>query len=67
MSEYDGWHQPIKETSEFVYTVVVSADNKEQAEKVMRERLDHDEDYGFNYTLNVISKKLKKPLDNDNK
>ena len=43
--------------SEFVYTVVVSADNKEQAEKVMRERLDHDEDYGFNYTLNVISKR----------
>ena len=43
--------------SEFVYTVVVSADNKEQAEKVMRERLDHDEDYGFNYTLNLISKR----------
>jgi hypothetical protein len=72
MSEYDGWHQPIKETSEFVYTefvytVVVSADNKEQAEKVMRERLDHGEDYGFPYTLNVISKKLKNPLDNDDK
>ena len=33
----------------------------------MRERLDHDEDYGFNYTLNVISKKLKNPLDNDDK
>ena len=39
------------EMSEFVYTVVVSADNKEQAEQVMRERLDHDEDNGFDYTL----------------
>lgn len=41
----------VLEMSEFVYTVVVSADNKEQAEQVMRERLDHDEDYGFDYTL----------------
>ena len=35
--------------NEFVYTVVVSAENQEEANQVMRERLDHDEDYGFNY------------------
>ena len=30
--------------SEYTYTVVVDAENKEQADKVMRERLDYDED-----------------------
>ena len=43
--------------NEFVYTIVISAENKEEAEQVLRERLDHDEDYGFNYTLNIISKR----------
>ena len=43
--------------SEFVYTVVVSAEKQEEANQVMRERLDHDEDYGFKYTLNIISKR----------
>jgi len=43
--------------NEFVYTVVISAENKKQAEQVLRERLDHDEDYGFKYTLNIISKR----------
>lgn len=40
--------------NEFVYTVVVSAENQEEANQVMRERLDHDEDYGFEYSLNII-------------
>ena len=40
--------------NEFTYTVVVSAETKEQADQVIRERLDHpdkDENYGFDYRL----------------
>ena len=35
----------------FTYTVRVESETVEQADQVMAERLDHDEDYGFDYTL----------------
>lgn len=34
------------------FEVQISGCTREQAEKVLRERLGHDEDYGFAYTLN---------------
>ena len=37
----------------YTYYVTVSADNKEQADKVINHRLNHDEDYGFAYRLNL--------------
>ena len=37
----------------YTYCVTVSADNKEQADKVINHRLNHDEDYGFAYRLNL--------------
>lgn len=36
----------------FTYTVVVEAETSEQADMVMAERIYHDEDYGFHYTIN---------------
>ena len=38
----------------YTYYVTVSADNKEQADKVINHRLNHDEDYGFAYRLNLL-------------
>lgn len=35
----------------FFYVVRVDCEDKEQADHVMAERLGHDEDYGFDYTL----------------
>ena len=37
----------------YTYYVTVSADDKEQADKVINHRLNHDEDYGFTYRLNL--------------
>ena len=37
----------------YTYYVTVSADDKEQADKVINHRLNHDEDYGFAYRLNL--------------
>lgn len=37
----------------FHATVVVVCDTPEQAETVLAERIYHDEDYGFDYTLYV--------------
>jgi hypothetical protein len=34
------------------YVVTVTADTESEADQVMAERLDHDEDYGFVYQLN---------------
>jgi hypothetical protein len=39
--------------SKFTYTVEVHAENKEQADQVIRERIDHYEDYGFDYRVEV--------------
>ena len=33
------------------FMVVVDCENREQAEQVMRERMGHDEDYGFDYAI----------------
>lgn len=35
----------------FSYVVSVACDTVEQADMVMAERLSHDEDYGFSYTV----------------
>ena len=35
----------------FIYTVVIGSDTKVQADKIMGERLGHDEDYGFEYQI----------------
>ena len=40
-------------TNKYTYYVTVSADNKEQADKVINHRINHDEDYGFAYRLNL--------------
>ena len=37
--------------SKFVYTVVVIAENKEIADHIMCERLDHDVDNGYSYKI----------------
>jgi len=47
--------------SEFIYTVVVDAENKEQADKVMRERLDYDEDYGETYKIRYSANWQRNP------
>ena len=33
------------------YSVDIDADSKEEADRVMEERLMHDEDYGFRYQI----------------
>lgn len=35
----------------FYYAVVIDAEDRQAADQVMRERLDPDEDYGFEYQL----------------
>lgn len=37
--------------ADYVYAVTVTADSPEEAAQVMAERLNHDEDYGFDYTV----------------
>lgn len=37
--------------STFEYVVRIDAATREQADQVMAERLDHDENYGFPYTV----------------
>lgn len=36
---------------DFHFTVIVTAETREQAEQVLRERIEHDEDYGFDYSI----------------
>lgn len=36
---------------EFRFIVTVWCDNREQADRVMTERILHDEDYGFDYDI----------------
>ena len=38
-------------SSGYAFTVTVACDTAEQASDVLAERLDHDEDYGFPYTI----------------
>lgn len=38
-------------TQRFFYTVYVDCDQRGQADQVMAERLEHEEDYGFDYTI----------------
>ena len=33
------------------YVVTVECDSQEHADQVVSERIDHDEDYGFDYSL----------------
>lgn len=35
----------------YTYTVEVTADSAQQADQVMAERLEPNEDYGFDYTI----------------
>ena len=39
--------------SEFTYTVVVTAENKDQADYVMMARINYDDDYGFDYQVEI--------------
>ena len=39
--------------SEFTYTVVVTAENKDQADYVMMTRINYDDDYGFDYQVEI--------------
>ena len=41
---------------DFQYTVVVTTDTQEHADQVMAERVEHDEDYGFDYTIESYPK-----------
>lgn len=36
---------------DFTYTVTIHATTLEEAEQILTERLDHDEDYGFPYSV----------------
>lgn len=47
--ETTGWI--ITDPTVHTFTVTVSGCTEEQAEKVIAERLNHDEDYGFDYTI----------------
>lgn len=38
----------------FTFTVLVKAPTLEQAKQVMAERINHDEDLGFPYTVEVV-------------
>jgi hypothetical protein len=42
----------VEQPAAHCFTVTIKGCTREQAEQVIRERLGHDEDYGFNYTLN---------------
>ena len=35
----------------YTYGIIIDADSLEQAERVMNNRLMHDEDYGFRYQI----------------
>ena len=48
-----GYNTTEPEMSKFTYTVEVHAENKEQADQVISERLGHDECYGFDYQLEI--------------
>jgi len=37
--------------TEFRYLVIVTTDTREHADQVMGERLNYDEDFGFDYTI----------------
>lgn len=37
--------------ADFHYAVTVTAETKEQADMVMTERLNHEESYGFDYSI----------------
>ena len=39
--------------SEFTYTVVVTTENKDQADYVMMSRINYDADYGFDYQVEI--------------
>lgn len=38
--------------ADFTYTVIVTANSKDEADQVMMERILFEEDYGFDYTIN---------------
>lgn len=39
----------------FFALIRVEAETQEQVNQVLAERLDHDEDYGFDYKIEVVS------------
>lgn len=38
----------------FTFTVTVRTDNVEQATRVIQERINHDEEYGFDYNIDYM-------------
>lgn len=44
---------PDRSVRTFSYTVTVAAETREQADQVMAERINHAEDYGFPYKINI--------------
>ena len=54
------------ELENFSFTVVVTAPTLDDAKTVMAERLNHDEDYGFEYViLYVETKELESDVNPD--
>lgn len=41
----------MRRNNEFRYVVVIECETKEQSEQVISERINHDEDYGFDYRV----------------
>ena len=39
--------------SKFTYAVVVTTENKDQADYVMMSRINYDDDYGFDYQVEI--------------
>ena len=48
-----GYNTTEPEMIKFTYTVEIYAENKEQADQVIRERINHDDDYGFDYEVEI--------------
>lgn len=47
--------------TEHTFTITVSGCTAEQAQQVISERIDHDEDYGFPYQISATDAKPRKP------
>jgi hypothetical protein len=43
----------MSEVNKYLYTVQVVTDTQRHADRVMAERIMHDENYGFDYTIDL--------------
>jgi len=48
---YDPDIDPYEDMPKFEFVVVIRCPTQEQAEQVMAERINHDEEYGFDYEI----------------